>query len=45
MATINELSVFIKTEKVNRSTESTSHPVEQGFDITDYTTAETYLPN
>ena len=37
MATINGISVFVLTEKVSRSTESTSHPVEQGIDITDHT--------
>lgn len=37
MASINGMSIFILTEKVSRNTESTSHPVEQGIDITDHT--------
>lgn len=34
MATLNGLYVFVESEDVTRSIESTSHPTEQGLDIT-----------
>lgn len=36
MALINNLYVFVESEDVDRGVESTSHPVEQGVDITDH---------
>lgn len=36
MALINNNYVFVKDESVTRDTESTSHPVEKGIDITDH---------
>ena len=36
MATINNLYVFVEDESINHNGESTSHPVEQGIDITDH---------
>lgn len=36
MALINDIYVFVKDEKVDQEFETTSHPVEQGIDLTDY---------
>ena len=35
MATINNIYVFVETSDIKEDVESTSHPVEQGIDITD----------
>lgn len=35
MAYLNDIYIFVKTEKINRSANATSHPVETGVDITD----------
>lgn len=36
MALINDIYVFIETEDVNREIEASSHPVEEGIDLTDH---------
>lgn len=35
MATINNIPIFVETENVNRNTEGTEHPVENGLPTTD----------
>lgn len=36
MALINDIFVFIQSESVKRSTQASSHPVEEGIDLTDH---------
>lgn len=36
MALLNNLYIFVEDEEVSNAVESTSHPVEQGIDITDH---------
>lgn len=36
MALINDVYVFIKSEDVSRETTASSHPVEEGIDLTDH---------
>lgn len=40
MALINGMYVFVKDESVNRSVESTTHPVESGIDVSDHVKRE-----
>lgn len=36
MALINDIYVFVSTEDVSREVEASSHPVEEGIDLTDH---------